>query len=80
MQDETEIISNFLRVSGAYLFSCAYRESLRAAYARHAAEDAIAEHERRFRELLVCEAVCLVRTQADRIRPEVSRVKPLDCH
>jgi hypothetical protein len=63
MPDETEIISNFLRVSGAYLFSCAYRDSLRAAYARRAAEDAIAEHERRFRELLVREAVCLVRTQ-----------------
>ena len=29
---ETEIIRSFLRVSGAYLFSCAYRDSLRAAY------------------------------------------------
>ena len=60
---EAEVIRSFLRVSGAYLFSCAYRDSLRAAYARHAAEDPITEHVQRFHELLVREAVCLVRTQ-----------------
>ena len=49
---ESEIISNFLRVSGAYLFSCVYRDSLRAAYVRHAASDPVAEHESRYRELL----------------------------
>jgi hypothetical protein len=41
---ESEIICKFLRVSGAYLFSCAYRDSLRAAYMRHAASDPVAVH------------------------------------
>ena len=59
-QSESEIIRSFLRVSGAYLFSCAYRDSLRAAYARHAAEDPVSEHELRYRELLVGEAVRFV--------------------
>jgi len=62
-QTDSEIIGSFLRVSGAYLFSCAYRDSLRAAYARHAAGDALAEHEFRYREQLACEAIDLVRTE-----------------
>ena len=63
MPDETEIISNFLRVSGAYLFSCAYRDSLRAAYARRAAEDPLLAQEMRYRELVALEAVKLVGAQ-----------------
>jgi hypothetical protein len=34
LESERESIRNFLRVSSAYLFSCAYRDSWRAAYAR----------------------------------------------
>jgi hypothetical protein len=49
-QSESQSIRSFLRVSRAYLFSCAYRDSLRAAYARHAAGDPIAEHELRYRQ------------------------------
>jgi len=63
MPDETEIISNFLRVSGAYLFSCAYRDSLRAAYARRAAEDPLFAQQMRYRELVALEAVKLVGAQ-----------------
>ena len=60
---ESEILGNFLRISGAYLFSCVYRDSLRAAYARHAAGDPVTEHEWRYRELLIREAVSLVRNE-----------------
>ena len=55
MPDETEIISNFLRVSGAYLFSRAYRESLRAAYARRAAEDLLPAQEMRLAARTACQ-------------------------
>jgi hypothetical protein len=62
--DELELaIESFLRVSGAYLLSCAYRESLRAAYARRAAEDPLVEQEMRYRELVALEAVKLVRAE-----------------
>ena len=63
MQSEMEIIRSFLRVSGAYLFSCAYRDNLRAAYVRRAAEDPLLEQEMRYRELVALEAVKLVRAQ-----------------
>lgn len=56
-------IQDFLRVSGAYLFSCAYRDSLRAAYARRAAENPLLEQEMRYRELVALEAVNLVRAE-----------------
>jgi hypothetical protein len=56
-------IQEFLRVSGAYLFSCVYRDSLRAAYARRAAQDPLLEQEMRYRELVALEAVELVRVQ-----------------
>lgn len=43
--EETELSTEgFLRVSGAYLLSRAYRYRLRAAYARHSAKDRVAEH------------------------------------
>ena len=71
-QTESEIIGTFLRVSGAYLFSCAYRDCLRAAYARHAACDVLAEHEFRYLELLTCEAIELVRAEWRR--------RASDCH
>ena len=58
------MVSNdsFLRVSAAYLFSCAYRDSLRAAFARHAAGNPVMAHGLHYRELLVSEAVSLMRT------------------
>jgi hypothetical protein len=64
MSTETDLqTEEFLRVSGAYLFSCAYRDSLRAAYARRAAEDPLLEQEMRYRELVALEAVKLVRAE-----------------
>jgi hypothetical protein len=51
-ESESESIRSFLRVSSAYLFSCAYRDRWRAAYARYAAGNPIMEHELRYRELL----------------------------
>jgi hypothetical protein len=62
---QADVVSNFLYVSAAYLFSCAYRESLRAAFARHAARNPVSEHSLRYRTLIAHEASALMHAQLE---------------
>ena len=79
-KSQTEIVSAFLRVSAAYLFSCAYRASLRAAFARHAARSPVAEHALRYRLLLADEASDLMHTQIEDEMAALSATSAESCH